>query len=328
MEDASLKVIFSEVLRGYSLVESSFGKSRINHFTNFDSAALDIKSKAFYDKAVKEGLPSREERVDYLLREGVWTDEKNKDVINTKSYVIGLKSSKSKAFVQTQIDQINKDIEENQLKLSKLELEKEEMIGFTAEAYAARRINEFYMFNAFSSEEGQKLFTPQEFEDLEENKMMELIALYNKTTKKFNSNNLKLVSLAGFFTNIFFLCDNDAFVFYGKAIVELTFYQIELFGYGRYYKSLLEQTEGQPPADMMDKPHKLVEWFDSTKSAKEVLDKVDKGEGTASSLVGATKQDLKRLGLDNPQETINLAKKAAAKGGKLTMEDMMKLHGV
>ena len=79
---------------------------------------------------------------------------------------------------------------------------------------------------------------------------------------------------------------------------------------------------------MMDKPEKLVEWFDSTKSAKEALAKVDKGEGTASSLVGASKQDLKRLGLDNPQETINLAKKAAAKGGKLTMEDMMKLHGV
>jgi len=172
------------------------------------------------------------------------------------------------------------------------------------------------------------LFTPEEFEDLEEKKMMELISIYNHTTAKFNSNKLKLISLAGFFTNIFYLCENDAFVFYGKAIVGLTFYQIELFGYGRYYKSLLEQTEGQPPEDMMDKPEKLVEWFESTKSAKEALDKVDKGEGTASSLVGATKQDLKRLGLDNPQETVNLAKKAAAKGGKLTMEDMMKLHGV
>ena len=58
MEDGSLKVIFSEVLRGYSLVESSFGKSRINHFTNFDSAALDIKNKAFYDKAIRKDFPA------------------------------------------------------------------------------------------------------------------------------------------------------------------------------------------------------------------------------------------------------------------------------
>ena len=232
-----------------------------------------------------------------MLDQGVWNDEKNKEVINTKSYIIGLKSSKSKAFIQVQLDQINKEIEKNQLKLSKLELEKEEMIGFTAEAYAARRINEFYMYNAFSTAAGERLFTSEAFEELEEKKMMELISLYNKTIRKFNSNNLKLISLAGFFTNIFYLCENDAFVFYGKAIVALTFYQIELFGYARYYKSLLEQTEGKPPADMMDKPEKLVEWFDSTKSAKEVLDKVDKGEGTASSLVGATKQDLKTFGV-------------------------------
>ena len=43
--------------------------------------------------------------------------------------------------------------------------------------------------------------------------------------------------------------------------------------------------------------------------------------------VGATQEDLKRLGLDNPAETVSLAKKAAEKGGKLTMDDMMKIHG-
>ena len=46
------------------------------------------------------------------------------------------------------------------------------------------------------------------------------------------------------------------------------------------------------------------------------------------SLVGATKEDLKRLGLDSPNETISLAQKAAEKGGKLDMEDMIKLHGI
>ena len=51
-------------------------------------------------------------------------------------------------------------------------------------------------------------------------------------------------------------------------------------------------------------------------------------EGSATSLVGATKEDLKRLGLDNPAETINMAKKAAEKGGKLSMDDLMKLHGM
>ena len=51
-------------------------------------------------------------------------------------------------------------------------------------------------------------------------------------------------------------------------------------------------------------------------------------EGAATSLVGASPEALQRLGLDNPNETINLAKKAAEKGGRLSMDDLMKLHGV
>ena len=160
--------------------------------------------------------------------------------------------------------------------------------------------------------------------------MVQLIGLYNKNTDKFNSKALKLISVSGFYTNLFYLCNDDAFVFYGKPLVELTFYQIELFGYGRYHKSLIENADSRPPEEISKSPQKLVEWFESGKNVKEVLDKSQNigKEGAATSLVGASKQDLKRLGLDNPNETINLAKKAAEKGGRLSMDDLMKLHGV
>ena len=328
MEDGGLKVVFSEVLRGYTLAETSFGKVKIKHFNNFDSAELDIKNRAFYEKAVASGLPSRKERIDYLLKENIWTEEKNKKIIQAKSFVVGLQQSKGKTFIQSHLDQINKQIEERQLELSKMELEKEELIGFTAEAYSARRINEHYMYNAFMTAEDKYLFTREEFEELRESTVTELIATYNESTQKFSSDKLKKISVSSFFTNMFYLCENNAHIFFGKPLVELTFYQLELFGYGRYYKTMLDNSDKKPPEDIMSSPDKLVEWFESTQSAKEVLDKTDQGEGTASSLVGATKEDLKRLGLDNPNETISLAKKAAAKGGKLTMEDMMKLHGV
>ncbi len=331
MEDASLKVIFSEILRGFTFVDSEdYGKIKIKHFTNFDSAELDIKNKLFYDKAISQGLPTRDDRIKYLLKENIWTEEKNKDVLQTKSMLAGLKNSKSKVFLQSHIDNINKQIAENQSKLAALELEKEELIGFCAENYASRRINEYYMYNAVLSSNGEKLFTEDQFEDLEEARLVELIGIYNKSTKKFNSTSLKKISLSGFFTNLFYLCSDNAHVFFGKPLVELTFYQIELFGYGRYYKSLMENSETQVPDDVKEDPEKLVEWFDSTKSARETLEKSKNAgqDGSATSLVGATPEDLKRLGLDNPNETISLAKKAAEKGGRLNMEDMMKLHGM
>ena len=331
MEDGNLKVTFSEILRGYSLMDlPNQGKIRIKHFNNFDSAELDIKNQFFYNKAVKEGLPTRKERIEHLLSEKIWTEEKSKKIFQLGSYIAGLRSSKSKVFLKVHIDQINNDLKKNQSELSSLTLEKEELIGFTADSYAARRINEHYMNNALLKESGEKLFDPEEFEELEEDHLMRLIAAYNKSTEKFDSRSLKRLSLSGVFTNLFYLCENNAFSFFGKPLVQLTFYQVELFGYGRYYKSLLENSESKPPDEVVKDPDKMVEWFDSTKSAKEVLHKSKNAgaEGSATSLVGATKEDLKRLGLDNPAETINMAKKAAEKGGKLSMDDLMKLHGM
>ena len=331
MEDAGLKVVFSEVLKGFTLVESkNYGKIQVKHFTNFDSAELDIKNKLFYDKAISQGLPSRNDRIEYLLKENIWTEEKNKEILQVKSMLSGLRNSRSKVFLQAHIDNINTQIGENQKKLADLEFEKEELIGFCAENYASRRINEHYMYNAVLNDKGEKLFGAEEFEELEENSLVELIGLYNRSTKKFDSNNLKKISVSPFFTNLFYLCENNAHVFFGKPLVNLTFYQIELFGYARYYKSLIDNSETQVPDDVKEDPEKMVEWFDSTKSARETLEKSKNAgqDGSATSLVGASKQDLKRLGLDNPNETINLAKKAAEKGGKLNMEDMMKLHGM
>lgn len=331
MENSGLKVIFSEILRGYTLVENKdFGKIKIKHFNNFDSAELDIKNRYFYEKARDQGLPTREQKIEYLLKEDIWDDKKNKEMLNLKTMIAGLKNSKSKVFLQAHIDNINRQLEENQLKLAHLEIQKEELIGFCAENYAQRRINEHYMQKAILKDNGEFLLSDEDFEDLQQDELMGLISTYNKNTRKFESPNLKKISLSGFFTNLFYLCENNAYTFFGKPLVELTFYQVELFGYARYYKSLMESSENKVPDEVRQDPEKIVEWFESSKSAREVMDKSQTAgkEGSATSLVGATKQDLKRLGLDNPNETISLAKKAAEKGGSLTMEDMMKIHGV
>lgn len=89
MENSGLKVIFSEILRGYTLVENKdFGKIKIKHFNNFDSAELDIKNRYFYEKARDQGLPTREQKIEYLLKEDIWDDKKNKEILNLKTKLL------------------------------------------------------------------------------------------------------------------------------------------------------------------------------------------------------------------------------------------------
>jgi len=44
-----------------------------------------------------------------------------------------------------------------------------------------------------------------------------------------------------------------------------------------------------------------------------------------TSLVGASKGDLKRIGMEN-KDGIDLTKEAAKKGGSLSFQDLIKLH--
>jgi len=330
MERQELKLVFSEIVEGYSLTRSElFGDLKIKHINNYDSAKTDIKNNYYFEKAVSQGLPKREEKVEYLIKEKLWDPEKDKEADRLKEMLKGMNRTKSKLFLQAQIDAIKKDIIDNEIKLSNILAEKESVIGFTAEEYANRRINEYYMHISILDEEGKQLFGENEFDELEQDQVNDIMQVYEKNNRKFKAEILKKISLADFFTNIFYLCEDNVFNFYGKPVIDLTFYQIEIYSYGRYFKSIIQNSEEKIPDHIVEDPDKLIEWAESSKNVKEVLEKTSgDAESGASSIMGATKQDLAKAGIDENQDVIDLSQKAQEKGGRLTMEDMMKLHGV
>ena len=330
MERQELKLVFSEIVEGYSLTRSElFGDLKIKHINNYDSAKTDIKNNYYFEKAVSQGLPKREEKLEYLIKEKLWDPEKDKEADRLKEMLKGMNRTKSKLFLQAQIDAIKKDIVDNEIKLSNILAEKESVIGFTAEEYANRRINEYYMHISILDEEGKQLFGENEFDELEQDQVNDIMQVYEKNNRKFKAEILKKISLADFFTNIFYLCEDNVFNFYGKPVIDLTFYQIEIYSYGRYFKSIIQNSEEKIPDHIVEDPDKLIEWAESSKNVKEVLEKTSgDAESGASSIMGATKQDLAKAGIDETQDVIDLSQKAQEKGGRLTMEDMMKLHGV
>lgn len=330
MERQELKLVFSEIVEGYSLTRSElFGDLKIKHINNYDSAKTDIKNNYYFEKAVSQGLPKREEKLEYLIKEKLWDSEKDKEADRLKEMLKGMNRTKSKLFLQAQIDAIKKDIVDNEIKLSNILAEKESVIGFTAEEYANRRINEYYMHISILDEEGKQLFGENEFDELEQDQVNDIMQVYEKNNRKFKAEILKKISLADFFTNIFYLCEDNVFNFYGKPVIDLTFYQIEIYSYGRYFKSIIQNSEEKIPDHIVEDPDKLIEWAESSKNVKEVLEKTSgDAESGASSIMGATKQDLEKAGIDQNQDVIDLSQKAQEKGGRLTMEDMMKLHGV
>ena len=324
--------MFIDILKGYSLSYYRDNKLYFKHNTSFDSGDIDHLKQEFLEKAKKNGLPTEDQKEEYLIAENLWSKENNEKIKKLKSDISSLKQTKSKLFKSDDINEMNRQIDEKKLELINLTIEKKDLLGFTVEDYANKKINEYYMFNSLFKDKDLKnrYFSEQEFDELENKEISEVLEVYNNINKNFIENNLKKIALSSYYLSLFNLCDENAYNLYGKPIIYLTFYQMEVFGYARYFKNALSEAKHKPSDEYYEDPDKLIEWLESSKNVEEVLNKNEnnqkKTEGAiATSIVGAKKEDLAKIGKD--ENGISLHKEAMKKGGTLSMEDLMKIHG-
>jgi hypothetical protein len=336
LEKGKLKSLYLDIIKGYSLYreEGALISFYIKHLDMGSSSEIDSIYQECYEKAKKEGLPTEEEQLKYLNKEELWTKEEESNLQNKESLVQGLKLSKSKVYLQAQIDYFREEIQKEEEELEKMRVEKAQFIGFTAESYANKKVNEFYIYITVYKDEELKnrFFSEEEFEYIDFEKFAKLVQSYNQSTKYFNAKNLKRVALSTFFLNYFYLCDDNPQIFFGKPVIDLTYHQVELFGYARHFKHLLSDMKATPPSEYYDDPDKLIEFVEAGKNAEKMLEKADQNskEHGAMSVVGATKEDLERMGLtpgsSEELSGTSLSKEAAKKKGSLDMEDIIKIH--
>jgi len=332
LDKNKLRLLFIDILKGYSLSYYKDNKLYFKHNTSFDSGEIDHLKQEFIEKAKRNGLPTEDQKEEYLISENIWSKENNEKIKKLKSDISALRQTKSKLFKSDDINELNRQIDEKKLEVINLTVEKKDLLGFTVEDYANKKINEYYMFNSLFRDKGLKdrYFSEQEFDELENKDISEILNIYNNINKNFIENNLKKIALSSYYLSLFNLCDENAYNLYGKPIIYLTFYQMEVFGYARYFKNALSEAKHKPSDEYYENPDKLIEWLESSKNVEEVLNKNEnnhkKTEGAiATSIVGAKKEDLAKIGKD--ENGISLHKEAQKKGGTLTMEDLMKMHG-
>ena len=320
-----------DILRGYSKVyNSSYGDFYVKHLDTFDSEEIDEKAEEYKNHAIKQGLPSTKEKLEQLKQEESWTDEEDRKISDLEKMITNLQITKSKTLLKAQIDQVKQQIQDTEKELQTLKVEKATLIGYTSDVYANKKINEYYVLTTSYKDKKfkKRLFKKEEFEELQEKDITLLIKYFNDVSEKMGEENIKRIALSGFFLNTFYLCEDNPQIYYGKPVVELTYNQGELFSYGKYFKHILSEMKNKPHPDVMDDPDKLIELYNVGQNADKLKESMENADAT--TVVGATEEDLQRMGLkgpsDEPQQGISLAAEAAKKGGKLSMEDLMNLH--
>ena len=275
LDKNKLRLLFIDILKGYSLSYYKSNKLYFKHNTSFDSGEIDHLKQEFIEKAKRNGLPTEDQKEEYLILEGIWSKESNEKIKKLKSDISTLRQTKSKLFKSDDINEFNRQIDQKKLELINLTVERKDLLGFTVEDYANKKINEYYMFNSLFKDRNLKdrYFSEQEFDELENKDISEILNIYNDINKNFVETNIKKIALSSYYLSLFNLCDENAYNLYGKPIIYLTFYQMEVFGYARYFKNALSEAKHKPSDEYYEDPDKLIEWLESSKNVEEVLSK-------------------------------------------------------
>jgi len=324
MKYEELHLIFSELISRYSpSLHPTFGELYIRHVSHLESLKIEKQYIYSLEEARAQNLPSYLDREKLILSDGVWTKKEEDSIRDTKDFIKTIKGSLSNDFLFTRRQRLKKEISDAEQRLDALLMKKDYLVGATVEKYARQKSLQYQICNSFYKDD--KLIEKLDFSEVDEQEYNELTNLFNKYCERINHNTIKAISLSSFFTNIFYMCGDNAYYFYGKPIVELTNHQTELFMYGRYFKNQIQTFGDRLPKDMTE-PDDMIEWFEINQNVDKAGVLKDDGDGSGSlSLPGANKKDLEMMGIDSNQ-IVDMGKKIREAGGIINKEGLMRMQ--
>jgi hypothetical protein len=327
-----LRRLHGEILNGYSSIPLNGERIFFKHLNELDYGEIYAIENTYLIEAKENGLPTYKEKLDFLLENEFWDKEKEIKVVELEKQLNNLESTKSKLFLGSQKKMVQEQINETSKELRILKLEREDLLGFTAEKYVDRKLNfEFLRISLYrDSALKERYYDLDSFYNAQEEDLFIFINSQNSVISNLSPQNIKKIAASPFCLNAFLLSKNNPFVFYGKAIRDLSIFQIDLFTYGLNFKSVLEKGEA-PPQALYEDMQGVIDWYEiklkaeSNGSNKGSKKKNDQGK----TIMGASEEEMKKAFSGGKDvNTVSLADELK-KSGKTSfnMQDMLKIHG-
>ena len=283
----------------------------------------------YYAEANRRGLMTDASCVEFYEEAGVWGEKEENDIASKKLYLESLMRNKKNLALKSQIDQANKDIDIVSKEIAELEIQKREIFGTTCETYGMQKANDHFIASIFFKDEDfkERILQPDSVDDIDPDFYNLLIHTNNNFMDKFGEEQIQHLCLEDFYYIYYPYCE-DAVNFFGQPIVKLTDNQLQLISYTRIFKNIFERYD-KIPASIRKDPKAVLDYGSISEEAREKMQKnVDREGGTATTLMGATKEDFEYVGLTEGEDrVVHLHEEAAKQGGSLNMDDLMKLSG-
>ena len=342
MELDDIQDAYVKICAGYEQILIGGEKCFLKHHHYSDRCILKKKYNEGVVLAQKNGVMNEKDYLDFYMKKGWWSRSKEDEIRSLSSFIEKLKESREKLLLPSQKDQLSQTISEENAKLSSIISEKKSIIPLTAEEYADKYYNRFYLhqslyknpeFSEFFAESAS--FFSEEMDEISYSGMWSYIL---DSLELFKINNIKYMAASGFIQNLLMLSGKDlsAVNFYGKPVVSLSINQLDLFSYAASYRRSINNATEKIPDHVLSDPLNLIDWCEggssSSNAAKELMNRTPnknktRGErsGAMSSIVGASSSDYKKLGVGAVASGQNdLLSEAQKSGGELSIGQVVK----
>ena len=323
MDNDDLADIIVEIFDGFSVLDSSLGPIYIKHFHQLDTRKILSKRKLYIAQAEERGLLTENSILKMLFQDEMWDDKSEKEIQEKKKFIENLKTSISKIVLPSKRKEHKKLIDLEISKLNALSLEREKLIGLTAEKYAERKVNKEFFESLLFLDEAFKTspFEDLDYQDIETAK--ELTDLEGKFFNRMNDENISKAVLSPFFSP-YMPYSEDVLNMFGEPLKNLTAFQLKMISYARSFLNIFKNSQKEIPDHIAKDPDLLIDFYNSQKTENNTK---NQGQSDATTYFGANKSDIEQLKNDD-QEAIILTDEIKKKGGSLNMKDMMDLHGL
>ena len=317
--EQELRKVFCEITQGFTPVEFGGKNLVIKHLRQHDQYLLEKRREEVYERAKAQGLPTEEEAIETLIEGEVWSKEEENEIVTFEEYLKNLQETKKNLIIPSQIEAINKDIDEAQEKLGTAKGKKNSMLTQTCEGYAQLKSNDYSIYLCLYKDEKfkEKFISWERFGELSKAELSELLEVYTTASGHLNIDNIKFLALSHIFSLYYNLVGDSALHnFFNEPLHELSFYQLNLLNYGKVLHSILDNVEGIPEAIKED-PDDLLAYAESKRKTKSMKEKSQDKQGF--SVMGATQKDMRDMGVADEVSVspFDLAKEK----GTLTIED-------
>tara|TARA_R110001583_G_scaffold12547_4_gene55623 strand:- start:1933 stop:2916 length:984 start_codon:yes stop_codon:yes gene_type:complete len=316
--------LIGEAFDGYTEAVINDQTVYIKHISIRDQRYLHKYYQKYKEIALSKGVESEEERLAYVIEEGLWDEADDRKIAALEFEIKNLKSSIKSLFLPSQREAMTETIAEREAEAEDLRVSRKEVMGKTAEDYATSRsgdeISRFLLFK--NSDLTEHFYTEKEFAELETWEIIKINSLQTEIHKRLTDDTIQEAVLRPFFSMYLSSCEKVA-AFYAKPVTALSIYQLKVVLYGNMFFNIFQHTTDVPD-DIKENPQKLLAFSDAQRNKDNNRGGI-KDDADASMVFGATKDDMK--GFEGKDGNTALREEAEKHGGTLDMKQMMRLAG-